>query len=208
MDQELKGKVAIVTGATSGIGRATALRFADAGARVMAVGRNAQKLKEVVKEIEGKGGEALSIRADVTVQPIARRVVAQTTEAFGGVDILVNAAGHIANGTIENTPLASWDAMLNVNLRAVFNLMQQAVPSLIERRGNIVNVSSELIQSQFKQMWRFPHPDRGIQIGQRHDYAYETRPASERLARCHTRFLRALNCGRDAVQHKYMWGRT
>src|SRR5436305_5859315 len=142
MDQELKGKVAIVTGATSGIGRATALRFADAGARVMAVGRNAQKLKEVVKEIEGKGGTALSIRADVTVQPIARRVVAQTTEAFGGVDILVNAAGHIANGTIESTPLASWDAMLNVNLRAVFNLMQQAVPFLIERRGNIVNVSS------------------------------------------------------------------
>src|SRR2546423_4464079 len=142
MDQELKDKVTIVTGATSGIGRATALRFADAGARVMAVGRNAQKLKEVVKEIESKGGEALSIRADVTVQPIARRVVAQTTERFGGVDILVNAAGHIANGTIENTPLASWDAMLNVNLRAVFNLMQQAVPSLIERRGNIVNVSS------------------------------------------------------------------
>jgi NAD(P)-dependent dehydrogenase (short-subunit alcohol dehydrogenase family) len=142
MEQELKGKVAIVTGATSGIGRAAALRFAAAGASVVAVGRNEQKLAEIVKEIEDKGGTALSLRADVTVQPIARRVVTQTTEAFGGVDVLVNAAGHIANGTIENTALASWDAMLNVNLRAVFNLMQQAVPSLIERRGNIVNVSS------------------------------------------------------------------
>jgi NAD(P)-dependent dehydrogenase (short-subunit alcohol dehydrogenase family) len=142
MDQELKGKVAIVTGATSGIGHATALRFAQAGAQVVAVGRDEQKLTEVVQEITGQGGEALTIRADVTVQPIARRVVAQTVEQFGGLDILVNAAGHIANGTIENTPLADWDAMMNVNLRAVFNLMQQAVPSLIERRGNIVNVSS------------------------------------------------------------------
>lgn len=142
MEQELKGKVAIVTGATSGIGHATVLRFAEAGAQVVAVGRNAQKLKEVVKEIEARNGEALTIRADVTVQPIARRVVAQTVDRFGGIDVLVNAAGHIANGTIENTTLADWDAMMNVNLRAVFNLMQQSVPSLIERKGNIVNVSS------------------------------------------------------------------
>lgn len=142
MGQELKDKVAIVTGATSGIGHATALRLAEAGAQVVAVGRNAQRLKEVSKEIEGKGGEVLTIRADVTVQPIARRIIAQALDRFGGIDVLVNAAGHIANGTIENTPLADWDAMMNVNLRAVFILMQQAVPSLIERKGNIINVSS------------------------------------------------------------------
>jgi NAD(P)-dependent dehydrogenase (short-subunit alcohol dehydrogenase family) len=142
MEKELLGKVAIVTGATSGIGRATALRFAHAGASVVAVGRNAQTLNKVAKEIQDSGGEALTVRADVTIQPIARRIVKQTTERFGGLDILVNAAGHISNGTIENTQLAAWDAMMNVNLRAVFNLMQQAVPSLIERRGNIVNVSS------------------------------------------------------------------
>ncbi|MDQ3819564.1 MAG: glucose 1-dehydrogenase [Acidobacteriota bacterium] len=142
MEQELKGKVVIVTGATSGLGHATAVRFAEAGAKVVAVGRNAQKLKEVAKAIEGKGGEALTVRADVTVQPIARRIVNQALDRFGRIDVLVNAAGHIANGTIENTPLADWDAMMNVNLRAVFNLMQQAVPSLVERKGNIVNVSS------------------------------------------------------------------
>ena len=142
MGQELKDKVAIVTGATSGIGHATALRLAEAGAQVVAVGRNAQRLKEVSKEIEGKGGEVLTIRADVTVQPIARRIIAQALDRFGGIDVLVNAAGHIANGTIENTPLADWDAMMNVNLRAVFILIQQAVPSLIERKGNIINVSS------------------------------------------------------------------
>ncbi|HEX8843049.1 MAG TPA: glucose 1-dehydrogenase [Pyrinomonadaceae bacterium] len=142
MEKELAGKVAIVTGATSGIGRAVALRFAEAGAHLALVGRNKQSLQKVANEVQSKGGEALSIRADVTVQPIARRIVAQTLDNFGGVDVLVNAAGHIASGTIENTPLAVWDAMMNINLRAVFNLMQQAAPSLVERRGNIVNVSS------------------------------------------------------------------
>jgi NAD(P)-dependent dehydrogenase (short-subunit alcohol dehydrogenase family) len=142
MEKELEGKVVIVTGATSGIGRATALRFAEAGARVSLIGRSAQMLKTVAQEIKSRGGETLTIRADVTVQPITRRIVAQTVEHFGGLDVLVNAAGHIVNGTIENTELAVWDAMMNVNLRAVFNLMQQAVAHLVERRGNIVNVSS------------------------------------------------------------------
>lgn len=142
MEKELEGKVAIVTGATSGIGRATALRFAQAGARVAIVGRNAQALNVVAGEMKVAGGEALAIRADVTVQPIARRIVAQTIEQFGGLDVLVNAAGHLVSGTIEDTTLATWDAMFNVNLRAVFNLMQQVVPHLVERRGNIVNVSS------------------------------------------------------------------
>ncbi|HEX8921970.1 MAG TPA: glucose 1-dehydrogenase [Pyrinomonadaceae bacterium] len=142
MEKELEGKVAIVTGATSGIGRATALRFAQAGARVALVGRNAQALKGVAGEIQLNGGEALAIRADVTVQPIARRIIAQTVEQFGGIDVLVNAAGHLVSGTIEETTLATWDSMMNVNLRAVFNLMQQALPHLVERRGSVVNVSS------------------------------------------------------------------
>ena len=142
MEKELEGKVALVTGATSGIGRATVVAFAEAGARLAIVGRNAQALKGVAQEIQLQGQEALTIRADVTVQPIARRIVAQTVEHFGGIDVLVNAAGHLVTGTIEETSLATWDAMLNVNLRAVFNLMQQAVPHLAERRGNIVNVSS------------------------------------------------------------------
>jgi NAD(P)-dependent dehydrogenase (short-subunit alcohol dehydrogenase family) len=142
MERDLEGKVALVTGATSGIGRATALRLSEAGARVAAVGRNQQQLTKLGKEIEGKQGEALMIRADVTVKPIARRIVNETVERFGRLDVLVNAAGHIATGTIEDTPIAVWDAMMNVNLRAVFNLMQQAVPFLEQSAGNIVNVSS------------------------------------------------------------------
>ncbi|HKS27316.1 MAG TPA: glucose 1-dehydrogenase [Pyrinomonadaceae bacterium] len=142
MERELEGKVALVTGATSGIGRATALRFAEAGARVAAVGRNQAELAEVCKKINKSGGKALAIRADVTVKPIPRRIVNETVEKFGALDVLVNAAGHISNGTIETTGMADWDAMMNVNLRAVFNLMHHSVPHLAERRGNIVNVSS------------------------------------------------------------------
>jgi NAD(P)-dependent dehydrogenase (short-subunit alcohol dehydrogenase family) len=138
----LKGKVALVTGATSGIGRATALLFAEAGASVAGVGRNEESLADLSRELGERGGESLLISADVTAEEEARRVVAETLERFAALDVLVNAAGHISNGTIENTTTDAWDAMLNVNLRAVFYLMQQAVPHLAARRGNIVNVSS------------------------------------------------------------------
>lgn len=142
MDKEFAGKVLLVTGATSGIGRATALRFADAGASVAAVGRNESALNELSAEIKARGGSPLSIAADLTVADEAGRVVSLTVEGFGGIDVLVNAAGHISTGTIENTALGAWDAMLNINLRAVFQLMQAAIPSLIHRHGNIVSVSS------------------------------------------------------------------
>lgn len=142
MGRELTGKVALITGATSGIGFATALCFTEAGARVAVVGRSERALAEVTEEINKRGGESLAIRADVTAEETAERALAETIERFGALDVLVNAAGHIVNGTIENTTLDTWDAMLNVNLRAVFNLMRQAVPFLEQRQGNIVNVSS------------------------------------------------------------------
>ncbi|HEY0547600.1 MAG TPA: glucose 1-dehydrogenase [Pyrinomonadaceae bacterium] len=140
MDINLGGKTALITGATSGIGRATATLFAEAGARVAAVGRSEDALTELADEIKAKGGEALKVRADVTVD--AERIVRETIDGFGALDVLVNAAGHLANGTIEDTTLAAWDAMMNVNLRAVFMLMQEAAPHLEKTRGNIVNVSS------------------------------------------------------------------
>ncbi|MBA3714413.1 MAG: glucose 1-dehydrogenase [Pyrinomonadaceae bacterium] len=142
MNQELTGKVGLVTGATSGIGRSTALRFAEAGAGLALVGRNREALTDVANEIKSGGGESLVISADVTVERDAARVVAETIEHFKRLDVLVNAAGVLTNGTIENTALADWDAMMNVNLRAVFHMMQLAVPHLAEGRGNVVNVSS------------------------------------------------------------------
>jgi len=142
MDKEFAGKAVIVTGATSGIGRATALRFAESGASVAAVGRNETALEAVSDEIKQLGGAPLSIAADLTLADEADKVVSLTTDSFGCIDVLVNAAGHISSGTIENTALQAWDAMLNINLRAVFQLMQAATPWLIKSHGNIVSVSS------------------------------------------------------------------
>lgn len=142
MTKELTNKTVLVTGATSGIGKATAVRFAQAGASIAAVGRDEQALLALQNQINFEGTQMLAIRADLSHEEETGTVVAKTAERFGGIDVLVNAAGHISSGTIENTSLPAWDAMLEINLRAPFVLMQKALPSIIERRGNIVNVSS------------------------------------------------------------------
>ena len=141
-DKQFNGKVAFVTGATSGIGQACAIAFAKAGAKVVCVGRKAEALQDVEQKIREIGGEVLTINSDLARENEAQRVVEEAIQGFGGIDVLVNAAGHLSNGTIENTSLEAWDEMMNVNVRAPFQLMQKALPSLIERRGNIVNVSS------------------------------------------------------------------
>lgn len=141
-EKQFTGKVAFVTGATSGIGHASAIAFANAGAKVVGVGRKTAALNDVEKQIRERGAEVLTIEADLSEVQEAERAVQRALEVFGGIDILVNAAGHLSNGTIENTTLQAWDDMMDVNVRAVFQLMQKALPSLIERRGNIVNVSS------------------------------------------------------------------
>jgi NAD(P)-dependent dehydrogenase (short-subunit alcohol dehydrogenase family) len=139
---EFAGKSVVITGATSGIGKACALRFATAGASIAAVGRKQEALDALSNEVENKRARFLSIAADLSEEDAAENVVSETVKHFGGIDVLVNAAGHISSGTIEDTSLDAWDAMLKINLRAVFQLMQRATPTLIERRGNIVNVSS------------------------------------------------------------------
>jgi NAD(P)-dependent dehydrogenase (short-subunit alcohol dehydrogenase family) len=142
MNSDFAGKVVIVTGATSGIGRATALRFAESGASIVAVGRKEDALEQVSSDIQRAGGRALTVQADLTSADAPRDIVSRTAEHWGGIDVLVNAAGHISSGTIETTTPEAWDKMLDINMRSVFRLMQQALPSLLERRGNIVNVSS------------------------------------------------------------------
>jgi NAD(P)-dependent dehydrogenase (short-subunit alcohol dehydrogenase family) len=141
METDFAKKILLITGATSGIGKATALRFSQAGASVAAVGRNEQALLELQNQL-GATTEFLPIRADLSREEETDTVVAKTVERFGGIDVLVNAAGHISSGTIENTSLEAWNKMLDINLRTPFVLMQKALPTIIERRGNIVNVSS------------------------------------------------------------------
>lgn len=142
MEHEFANKVVLISGATSGIGKATAVAFASAGANVAAVGRNQEALASLPKQLEAGGGRHLMLQANLSLEADVDRIVSQAVEHFGRLDVLVNAAGHISSGTVENTALDAWDAMLNINLRAVFLLMQKASPMLIESRGNIVNVSS------------------------------------------------------------------
>ena len=142
MDTSFAGKAVIVTGATSGIGRAVVHRFAKSGAGVIAIGRNESALTAVSEEIADAGGTPIIIEADVTNTEVAERALTRTISEMGRLDVLVNAAGHISAGTIEDTSLAAWDAMMNVNLRAAFHLMQLAAPHLIQTKGSIVNVSS------------------------------------------------------------------
>jgi NAD(P)-dependent dehydrogenase (short-subunit alcohol dehydrogenase family) len=143
MSHELAGRVAIVTGASSGIGRATAAKLSAAGVAVLAVGRNETSLGLVVSG--ARGPDAVPIEpfvADLTEPGAAAQIVEAADRRFGGLDILVNAAGLIAMGTIETTSDESWERMMSVNATAPFQLMRAAVPHLIERKGCIVNVSS------------------------------------------------------------------
>jgi NAD(P)-dependent dehydrogenase (short-subunit alcohol dehydrogenase family) len=135
-------QIAVITGASSGIGRASAARFGRDGAAVLAVGRKASALAEVVQEVERAGGRCVACEADVTAADAPDAIVAQAVREFGGLTTLVNAAGIIATGTVENTPDPAWDEMLDINLRAPFRLMRAATPHLVASRGSIVNVSS------------------------------------------------------------------
>jgi NAD(P)-dependent dehydrogenase (short-subunit alcohol dehydrogenase family) len=142
LDKKFEGKAVFITGASSGIGRAVALRFARSGADIIAIGRNEQALGQIKEEVTAEGGRAISISADVTNTDEMQSAVARAIEACGRLNVLVNAAGHISSGTIENTSLEAWDEMMNVNLRSAFYLMQIASPHLVETKGSIVNVSS------------------------------------------------------------------
>lgn len=140
--KEFDEKVVLVTGATSGIGRACALKFAANGAKVVAVGRNDGALKALSKEISELAGTSVNVTADLSRDEDTGRIVEEALQSFGGIDVLVNAAGHISSGTIENTTNEAWDSLMNINVHAVFRLMQKALPSITSRRGNIVNISS------------------------------------------------------------------
>jgi NAD(P)-dependent dehydrogenase (short-subunit alcohol dehydrogenase family) len=145
---DLTGRRALVTGATSGIGRATAQLLARAGATVMATGRNSDALGNLARAAlapepgVGTAGRIVPCAGDVTLADFRADLVTRAVRELGGLDILVNAAGIIQSANWEDTTLDAWDHMLDVNLRSVFALTQLAIPHLLATRGAIVNVSS------------------------------------------------------------------
>jgi NAD(P)-dependent dehydrogenase (short-subunit alcohol dehydrogenase family) len=141
MNENTVSKKVLVTGASSGIGRATAERFLSEGATVTLVGRREGALQDIASR-HSSGGKALVIAADLSDEKESERCMAEAIEMMRGLDVLVNAAGILKAGRIEDTSLGLWDEMLNINLRSVFHLMKLAVPHLERSRGNIVNVSS------------------------------------------------------------------
>jgi NAD(P)-dependent dehydrogenase (short-subunit alcohol dehydrogenase family) len=138
----MQDKVAVITGASSGIGRAAALLFSQNGAKVVAVGRNEAELGKLREEARDASGSIRIHLADITECSQVDRLVSETVQHLGQIDVLINAAGIIKNGSIEDTTLDDWDKMLNINLRSVFHLMQKCVPHLEASTGNVVNVSS------------------------------------------------------------------
>lgn len=141
MDENRNSRKVIVTGASSGIGRATAERFLSDGDKVALVGRRKDALQDVLLR-HSVEGTAFVIAADLSDEQQTEACIARAVEEMGGLDVLVNAAGILKAGRIEDTTFALWDEMMNINLRSVFHLMKLAVPHLERSRGNIVNVSS------------------------------------------------------------------
>jgi len=143
MPKPLEGRVALVTGASSGIGEATALAFAAAGAKVAVTARRADRLQSLVKRIEDQGGEALAIAADVSREDEAQRIVRETEARFGRLDILVNNAGVMYLEPTIDADLGRWRHMLELNVLGLIAATQAALPGMRQRKdGHIVNISS------------------------------------------------------------------
>jgi NADP-dependent 3-hydroxy acid dehydrogenase YdfG len=140
----LEGKIALVTGAGTGIGRATALMLAAEGARVAVAGRRKEPLEQVVAEIQRDKGTAASKTSDLTKPHDARELGAWAVKTFGGVDILVNNAGQSSHArSIRWVGQDEWDAVLGVNTTGVYALTQTLLPSMLERgAGTVITVAS------------------------------------------------------------------
>jgi len=139
----LSEKVAVVTGASRGIGRSIALALAAQGAKVVASARNAEALDSLVEEIKGQGGEATAVVGDVAVDSDASALIDQALAAYGQVDILVNNAGITRDGLLLRMKNEDWDAVLDTNLKGAFLCIRAAAKVMSKQRsGRIINISS------------------------------------------------------------------
>ncbi|WNZ27039.1 SDR family NAD(P)-dependent oxidoreductase [Leptolyngbya sp. NK1-12] len=143
MTAKLSDKVAIVTGASSGIGKATALALAAEGARIVLAARRSEKLDQVAEQIQANGGNALPIKTDVTNQTQAQQLIQKANDVFGQVDILVNSAGIAILGEIDGANPADWQRMFDLNVLGLMYTTHAVLPILkAQKTGHIVNISS------------------------------------------------------------------
>ena len=144
----LKDKVALVTGASQGIGRETALALAEAGAKVAVAARNEEKLAALVQEVAGKGGEAFAVKMDVAEAEQIKAGFKAVLEKFGKLDILVNNAAITRDGLAMRMKAEDWEAVIRTNLTGAHLCIQQALPVMMKARaGRIINLSSVVAQS-------------------------------------------------------------
>lgn len=147
----LHNKVAIITGASRGLGRAIALKFAENGASTMLVATNEDRLKQVAQEVEYLGVEARMAAGDIAKPEFSTHIMQSTLDAFGKVDILVNCAGIITRAPVEDLSLDDWYRVIDVNLNGTFHMCRAVLPFMrAQQHGKIINMTS--------QMARLPHP--------------------------------------------------
>jgi NAD(P)-dependent dehydrogenase (short-subunit alcohol dehydrogenase family) len=146
VDKRLTGKTAVITGAGSGIGRATAILFADEGAKVVVVDIDPSSGEETTRQIKHRQGEAIFIKTDVTNEDQIRSMFSEVEKTYGGVDVLFNCAGATSkphNMPIADVPEKEWDRVLNINLKSVFLCSRNVFPLMKKKGGgSIINVSS------------------------------------------------------------------
>jgi len=147
----LNGKIALVTGASSGIGAATAVKLAEAGVKVGIAARRTEKLEDVKKQIEAKGGEALVIEMDVVDTASIEAGVKKLVDAYGSIDILVNNAGLMPLSDIDQFKVDEWNRMVDVNVKGLLNTTAAVLPQMIKQHsGHIFNMSSIAGRKVFK----------------------------------------------------------
>jgi NAD(P)-dependent dehydrogenase (short-subunit alcohol dehydrogenase family) len=145
MSARLAEKICIITGAGSGIGKASALRFGREGGCVVVADVDGVSAENTVAEIRAAGGTAMACLADVTDPAAAKRLADETAARFGRIDVLFNNAGISGVGTVHETPVELWDRVMQVNVRGVFLVSKYVVPYMLKRRGgSIINMSSTI----------------------------------------------------------------
>jgi len=142
---KLKGKIALITGGGTGIGKATAFLFSKEGAKVTIAGRREHKLLETLNIINKNGGDAQYVVGDKSIVSDTKRIVEETTNKLGGIDILVNNAGVFKNIKITDTPEQEYDYIMDINLKGTYFMCKHSIPIMTERGGgSIINIGSAL----------------------------------------------------------------